>query len=286
MSDRIDDLISTLRSPAVPAELEGLPAAVAAMQRTLLDDLEPTMPAVTPITTRRRLPIATVVVCGILGFAGAAAAGPGGFLSDDAPETTATSTSAETTVVSTTVPETSVVTTSVPETPSSTSGPSTATPTGDALVPADGLADGPLVDDPDTEFDETLCADGNHGKTVSSVATATEPGPGHGATVSDAAKSQCGKTTDDGDDEGPDEVFAPGQGADVPNSGNGNGNGQSDQPNGNGNGNGQSDQPNGNSNGNGQSDQPHGNGNGNGNGQSDQPRGNGNQPTTSAPPAE
>ena len=64
-----------------------------------------------------------------------------------------------------------------------------------------------LVDDPDTEFDETLCAEGNHGRTVSSVAQATEPGPGHGAVVSEAAHSSCGKTGDDeADDEADDDA--------------------------------------------------------------------------------
>ena len=41
-----------------------------------------------------------------------------------------------------------------------------------------------LVDDPATEFDETQCAEGNHGATVSSIAKETPPGPGHGDEVS------------------------------------------------------------------------------------------------------
>ena len=53
----------------------------------------------------------------------------------------------------------------------------------------------PLVDDPNTAFDETQCAEGNHGKTVSSVAKSVEPGPEHGAAVAEAAHSTCGKST-------------------------------------------------------------------------------------------
>ena len=61
----------------------------------------------------------------------------------------------------------------------------------------------PLVDDPATEFDETQCAEGNHGATVSSIAKETPPGPGHGAVVREAAHSSCGKqaTSDDTTDD-------------------------------------------------------------------------------------
>ena len=57
----------------------------------------------------------------------------------------------------------------------------------------------PLVDDPTTEFDETQCAEGNHGATVSSIAKETPPGPGHGDAVSIAAHSSCGKNATDDD---------------------------------------------------------------------------------------
>ena len=56
-----------------------------------------------------------------------------------------------------------------------------------------------LVDDPATEFDETQCAEGNHGATVSSIAKETPTGPGHGDEVSIAAHSSCGKNTTDDD---------------------------------------------------------------------------------------
>ena len=60
-----------------------------------------------------------------------------------------------------------------------------------------------LVDDPATSFDETQCAPGNHGKTVSSVAQSVPPGPGHGEQVSEAAHSSCGQEAkaDKADDE-------------------------------------------------------------------------------------
>ena len=69
--------------------------------------------------------------------------------------------------------------------------------TDDAI--ADDVGAVPLVDDPATEFDETQCAEGNHGATVSSIAKETPPGPGHGDEVSIAAHSSCGKNTTDDD---------------------------------------------------------------------------------------
>ena len=64
---------------------------------------------------------------------------------------------------------------------------------------ADDAGVAPLVDDPATEFDETQCAEGNHGATVSSIAKETPPGPGHGDEVSIAAHSSCGKNATDDD---------------------------------------------------------------------------------------
>ena len=64
---------------------------------------------------------------------------------------------------------------------------------------ADDTVAEPLVDDPATEFDETQCAEGNHGATVSSIAKETPPGPGHGDEVSIAAHSSCGKNATDDD---------------------------------------------------------------------------------------
>jgi hypothetical protein len=53
-----------------------------------------------------------------------------------------------------------------------------------------------------------VCAEGNHGETVSSVAQAVEPGPEHGPAVAAAAQSDCGKDAAD-DTEAPDDSTAP-----------------------------------------------------------------------------
>ncbi len=49
---------------------------------------------------------------------------------------------------------------------------------------------------------DVVCAEGNHGQTVTSVAEATESGPGKGQIVSAAAQSDCGKNVDDEADGG------------------------------------------------------------------------------------
>ena len=202
MSDPLDDLISTLRSAPLPNELDGMAAAVDAMHDALVAQLEPAMKptSIVPVAARhRRSPVVVLIAAGVLGFAGVAAAGPGGFLTDDdgpvlgtSTTSSTSSTSAETTVVETTVVETTATPTTESPTTIATSTSADAT----AIPAADGQAMGALVDDPDTDFDETECAEGNHGKTVSSVAHETEPGPDHGATVSEAAKSSCGKDDD------------------------------------------------------------------------------------------
>ena len=63
-------------------------------------------------------------------------------------------------------------------------------------------ADEPVVDEPVVDepvVDEPIaCEDAtSHGEYVSSVAKSTPPGPGHGEAVSEAAKSDCGKKTDE-----------------------------------------------------------------------------------------
>ena len=91
------------------------------------------------------------------------------------------------TVVDTTTPDT-VVDTTTPETVVDTTIPVTTV----SAVLAEAL-----VDDPTTDFDETQCAEGNHGATVSSIAKETPPGPEHGDVVSEAAHSSCGKDADE-----------------------------------------------------------------------------------------
>lgn len=56
------------------------------------------------------------------------------------------------------------------------------------------------TDDPTGEPTTDACADAkNHGEYVSGVAKDAPPGPGHGAAVSEAARSDCGKRTTDSD---------------------------------------------------------------------------------------
>jgi hypothetical protein len=208
MSDPLDELLRALRSPALPAEHARRTADVDAMHAAAIDSPEPAMSRPASLSHRRRLPVATVIAAGVLGFAGVAAAGPGGFFSADAPDVTTTTVASETSVAPSTTETTETTveptTTAAPSTSDSVSTTETsATPdtTAEAGEPDGTPADVALVDDPDTEFDETQCADGNHGQTVSSVAQSVEPGPGHGEAVSDAAHSSCGKDADDPDDE-------------------------------------------------------------------------------------
>ena len=222
MTDPLDHLIHVLRSPAAPNELDGMEAAIDALHQAMIENLEPMMsptstPPLSPVGRRRRMPVATLIAAGVLGFAGVAAAGPGGLLSDNGSEAPAASVPSDPFIsTGTTVPATSTPDTSTPD----TSASETTTPTTDSDHDGTGTTSAPLsddttetstadttadslVDDPATAFDETECAEGNHGKTVSSVAHAVEPGPGHGAAVSEAAHSSCGKQNSD--DGAPDE---------------------------------------------------------------------------------
>ncbi|MGD9995511.1 MAG: hypothetical protein AB7U39_01165, partial [Ilumatobacteraceae bacterium] len=85
MSDPLDDFLQTLRSPAMSAEHTRREADVDAMHHARIDTSESAMSRPVPLTHRRRLPVAAVIAAGVLGFAGVAAAGPGGFFSADAP---------------------------------------------------------------------------------------------------------------------------------------------------------------------------------------------------------
>jgi hypothetical protein len=176
-----DKIIEALRSSANAAELSGEDADLEAMASTL---------AATPGTVRsfgsaRSLRVVAVVAASLIGMGGIAAAGAATLrpARDDGKTSTA-DTVADTTLPETTIPETTVPETTAPETTiPETTVPDTAAET--------------LVDDPTTEFDETQCAEGNHGATVSSIAKETPPGPGHGEVVSEAAHSSCGKDADD-----------------------------------------------------------------------------------------
>jgi multidrug efflux pump subunit AcrB len=213
--DPFDDLLQTLSSPARADELANEAEAVESM-RSWLQRSDVKEPTTVHASSSRRARVATLVAAAVIGFGGVAAAGPGKFLpsSDgpsfiDMPETPPTSaTTATTETTATTTPATTATTTPATTTTTTTEG--TTTTTGAPTLEDLAAAAVPLVDDPDTAFDETMCAEGNHGETVSSVAQATEPGPDHGPTVRDAAQSSCGKdaagdetlAADDADDDG------------------------------------------------------------------------------------
>ncbi len=79
----------------------------------------------------------------------------------------------------------------------------------------------------------------NHGQFVSGVARSTPPGPGHGAAVSEAAQSNCGRQGGDGEDVGEEVIDDEdgqnrGPGSSSSNRGHGNGNGGPGNGNGNG----------------------------------------------------
>ena len=141
--------------------------------------------------------IITVAVVAALGVAGVAAAGPGGFLADDGPEATVASTSTTTESHDCDhhdrandhydrandhhdrandhhVIEPAAIRRIAPH---------------GGRVGRRVAGPPPLVDDPTTAFDETLCADGNHGKTVSRLAR-RRPSRAldHGSTVKQAAQ--------------------------------------------------------------------------------------------------
>jgi hypothetical protein len=168
----LDGLLNVLRSAATPDELSGEATAVQAMASAIADPPRGTFVMKSTARARRVVGLTTI---GVLGFAGVAAAGRGVFVPDYRPtiETPGSKPKDddETTLVATTLVGTTLV--------------------GTTLV-GTTLVETTLVET--TLAVEVECAEGNHGKTVSSVAKETEPGPGHGEAVSAAAQSDCGKT--------------------------------------------------------------------------------------------
>jgi hypothetical protein len=220
--DRLQALFDALAQPATPSELADEAQTVDVVARAISVSKGSTMQIP---SNSRRLRVASFLAAGIIGFGGVAAAGPAVFDSvtgaDDATSVNlvAPSTVPEVSLRETTVPTTKpeATTTTDPEATTTTEPEATtsavAAATGgvsDDEPSADGEASvTELVDDPDTDFDETECAPGNHGKTVSSVAQATPNGPGKGAIVSEAAQSSCGKgekSDKEGDDDDGDET--------------------------------------------------------------------------------
>ncbi len=187
----LDGLLSALRSAATTDELSGEATAVQAMAFEIADSPRGTFVMKSTARARR---IVSMTAIGVLGFAGVAAAGRGVFVPDNRPTI---DTTPETTAPVDTVSETTMVDDSAADT---TMVNDTAA---DTTMVEDIAADTTLVDvstSIDSEATEVECAEGNHGKTVSSVARETEPGPDHGATVSEAARSDCGKDSTESDD--------------------------------------------------------------------------------------
>jgi hypothetical protein len=183
-SDPLQELLAALRGAPQADEMANEPLIVESMFSAL-----PSMEATNvKRLTSRASRIAVGIAASVLVVGGVAAAGGGNILpsSSNAPFEQAP-------------PESRP-----PVEKQSTTSSSTSTTSTTAVVehaPSLGVEDSTttLVDDPATAFDETKCAEGNHGKTVSSVAQSVEPGPDHGSVVAEAAQSSCGKSADDAD---------------------------------------------------------------------------------------
>ena len=179
--------LDALRSAARPEELAGERASIDAMAVAAASMKGPFVHRLTSRTSRA----AAIVTATVIGLGGLAAAAAGGVLPASGPPEFISG-----------LPDSAPPDERPPlDTPGQTdeSTATTVEAQEEAPAPTDE-ATATLVDDPDTAFDETMCAEGNHGKTVSSVAHATESGPGKGEIVSEAAQSSCGKTDDDTDE--------------------------------------------------------------------------------------
>jgi hypothetical protein len=191
--DDLDDLFGQLRSAATDAELAGQASHVEAMARHHRRQKGHTM------ITSRRARVAAFVAAGVIGFGGVAAAGPGGpFALTESDDTTTTSDVTTTTseVTTTTIEMTTTtieVTTTTSEPVEQDDAPITQTVIEEIDDADDETLDGDP--DPDTEFDESKCLEGNHGKTVSAAARDEEGFEGVEQRV--VAQSSCGKDVDD-----------------------------------------------------------------------------------------
>ena len=184
--------LDALRSDARPEELAGERASIDAMAAAVATMKGPIVHRLTSRTSRA----AAIVTVTVIGIGGLAAAAAGGVIPASGPPEFISG-----------LPESAPPDERPPlDTPGHTDESTTTTLAEEvgALAPTDE-ATAALVDDPDTTFDETQCAEGNHGKTVSSVAHATESGPGKGQIVREAAQSSCGKSADDEADDATDD---------------------------------------------------------------------------------
>ena len=256
----LDGLLNALRSPATSDELSGETTAISAMVSAIADSTEgitsmsPTArrtPLTRPTLARSRRIIALTAI-GVLGVAGVAAAGAGVFVPDNRPSIESDHDNDDE-GVETTIADDESAETTMPATETSVADENNANDENDETDETDENDENESDDDSKDAAEttvadesapadgtEVVCADGNHGMTVSSVAHATPPGPGHGAAVSAAAQSDCGKDSATTDTTMPgSETTAP---DDHGSNGDGNGNGNKPaDPGSQGNGNVQTD---------------------------------------------
>lgn len=248
MSDDIQRLIETLSQAGTSAELDAESLAVDAIASAMTTN---GTPMISKYSKRAR--VASFITAGVIGFGGVAAAGPAVLdqispsddteevvVDDSVPETTEVEVT-ETTEVEDTTPSTTEVEEDEDVTETSVADDDDVDDESDADDDGEDVdavdVSTPKVDDPTTAFNEEECADGNHGKTVSSVAR-TEGRSSDD--VRDAAHSKCGKDKpadhdDDDADDGDDDADHSDDSDDDK------GHGSSDRGNGNGNRNGADD---------------------------------------------
>ena len=170
--DDLDDVFGPLRSAATPAELASESAVVDAMARNHRHSKGSTM------FTSRRTRVAAFVAAGVLGFSGVAAAGHGDSI--DMSQLTQLPAEEE----------------PAEEQPAEEQPAEELPATADAIEVVDEEVD---LNDRSTDFDENLCLEGNHGKTVSAAARGDEEfldDEGVPYTQSQVAQSSCGKDYD------------------------------------------------------------------------------------------
>ena len=200
--DDLDEVFGPLRSPAQSAELSRESATI-----DLMVNAHHTLEGKHMLTSRRAR-IATLVVAGVLGFGGMAAASSPGLLGEQQAEPEEPIVDEEPVVEDEAVDEEEPVVEK--EAVVEDEAVAEDEPVVEEEVPEE---EAPLsLDDPNpaTDFNEAYCEDGNHGKTVSAVARGVfDPDglyPGE-VTVKMAAQSSCGKFGDDLDDGDVDEEF-------------------------------------------------------------------------------
>ena len=200
----LDGLLNALRSAPTAEELAGEASAISAMVSAVADSAEGITsmnparrrnPLTRPTLARTRRIVALSAI-GVLGVAGVAAAGAGVFVPDNRPSIE-TDHDTDDTVSETTITDDESVDTTMPDAETSVVD---ADDENNSNNDNNDAAETTVADESTSTGSVAVeCADGNHGMTVSSVAHATPPGPGHGAAVSAAAQSDCGKdsaTTD------------------------------------------------------------------------------------------